>query len=126
MMGGPVFTVFKFYDVAKYMYDPNHLIVTTMTVVNKAWFDKLAPDLQKVVADAGVKATKDVYQFTIDYLAKQRDGWTAAGGEITQPTAAEHAQLMKLMLPIGDEVTSRKPEEKALFELLQRAAKRTE
>jgi TRAP-type C4-dicarboxylate transport system substrate-binding protein len=126
MMGGPVFTVFKFYDVAKYMYEPNHLIVTTMTVINKGWFDKLAPDLQKVVADAGVKATQDVYQYTIDYLAKQRDGWTAAGGEITQPTAAEHAQLMKLMLPIGDEVTSRKPEEKALFELLQRAAKRTE
>lgn len=125
MMAGAIFTVFKFYDVAKYMYEPNHAMVTVLTVVNKSWFDKLPPDLQKVVTDAGSKASKDVYPWTIDYLARQREGWIKAGGEIAQPTEAEHAQLMKLMLPIGAEVTSKKPEEKALFELLQKAATRT-
>ena len=122
----PVFTALRFYDAAKYILETNHAIVSVLTVISKSWYDKLPADLQKVVSDAGQKASTEVYQWSFDFVEFQRQAWIKAGGELIQQTPAEHAQLMKLMLPIGAEVTSKKPEEKALYELLQKAAKRTE
>jgi len=122
----PVFAAFRYWDAAKYIYETNHAIVASITVVSKIWFDKLSPDLQKVVTDAAEKATKDNEQWTIDFLGKMRQSWLKAGGEFAQPTQADRAQLMKLMLPIGAEVTAKKPREKAIYELLLQAAKRTE
>jgi TRAP-type C4-dicarboxylate transport system substrate-binding protein len=122
----PVFTAMRFYDAAKYLYESNHAIVSSIAVVNKEWFDKLPPDLQKAVTDAAQKTSIDVNKWSIDFVASQRAAWIKAGGEITQPTESERAQLMKLMLPIGAEVTAKKPEEKAMFEILMRAVKRAE
>ena len=62
----------------------------------------------------------------MDFLGTTRDAWLKAGGEIAVPTPADRAQLMKLMQPIGTEVTADKPPEKAMYELLVKAAKRTE
>ena len=126
MSSTPVFTALRFYDAAKYIFETNQAIVSVLTVVSKNWYDKLPPDLQKVVSDAGQQASKDVYQWSVDFVQTQRKAWIKAGGEFTQPSAAEHAQLMKLMLPIGTEATAKKPEEKALYDLLLKAAKRTE
>ena len=126
MSAQPVFTAFRYWDAAKYIYESNHALVAVVVEVSKIWFDKLPPDLQKVVTDAAQKATKDNKQWTIDFLDQQRERWLKAGGEIAVPTQAERAQLMKLLLPIGAEVTAKKPEEKAMYELLLKAAKRTE
>ena len=126
LSSAPVFTALRFYDAAKYMYESNHAVFTVITVISKSWYDKLPADLQKLVVESGQKASADVYQWSIDFVAKQRDAWVKGGGELIQPAAGERAQLMKMMLPIGAEVTSKKPGEKAMFELLQKAVKRTE
>ena len=126
LISEPILPALRFYDVAKFIFETNHAVVASMTVINKSWYDKLPPDLQKVVSDSGKKASNDIYQYALDFVENQRKAWVKAGGELIQPTAAEHAQLMKLMLPIGMEVTAKKPEEKALFELLLKTAKRTE
>ena len=126
MSAQPVFTAFRYWDAAKYIYESNHGIVSSITVVSKSWFDKLPPNLQKVVTDAAEKATKDNAQWTLEFLGKTRDAWLKAGGEIAVPTPEDRAALMKLMLPIGAEVTAAKPQEKAMYELLLKAAKRTE
>ena len=126
LISEPILPALRFYDVAKYIFETDHAVVASITVISKSWYDKLPPDLQKVVSDAGQQASKEIYQYAIDFVETQRQAWIKAGGELTQPSAAEHAQLMKLMLPIGAEATAKKPEEKALYELLQKAAKRTE
>ena len=126
MTAGAVATPMRFYDAAKYMFETDHSMVTSLAVVSKIWFDKLPPDLQKVVSDAGQEAAREVTPWTFEFIARQRTGWTKAGGELNQPTAAEHEQLRKLLLPVASEVAAAKPEEKALFELLLKTAKRTE
>lgn len=122
----PVFTAFRYWDAAKYIYESDHGMVTAIAVINKSWFEKLPADLQKVVSTAADKATKDNAQWTLDFLGTQRDRWLKSGGEIIVPTPADHAQLMKMMAPIGAEVTAAKPQEKAMYEILLKAAKRTE
>ena len=126
MASTAVCTAMHCYDAAKYIFETDHAVVSVLAVISKKWYDALPPDLQKVVSDAGQTASKETYRWAIDFSNAQSRAWVKAGGVIIKPTAAEHAQLMKLMLPIGAEVTAKKPEEKALYELLQKAAKRTE
>ena len=126
MASAAVCTAMRCYDAAKYIYETNHAIVSVLIVVSKKWFDALPPDLQKAVSDAGETASKETYQWAIDFSNAQAQAWVKAGGEITKPTAAEQAQLTKVMLPIGAEVTAKKPEEKELYELLLKAARRNE
>jgi len=95
-------------------------------VVNKAWFEKLPPDLQKAVIDIAKTTSVDVNKWAINFTVSQRAAWIKAGGEIIQPTEADRAQMMKLMAPIGAEVTAKKPEEKAMFELMIKTAKRVQ
>jgi TRAP-type C4-dicarboxylate transport system substrate-binding protein len=121
-----VLTPMHFYDASKYIYELNHAIGTTITVVGKSWYDKLPPDLQKVITDSGQRASKDVYQWEVDFINAQSERWLKAGGEITQPTAAERVQIMEMMRPIGAELAAKKPEEKALYDLLIKVAKRNE
>jgi TRAP-type C4-dicarboxylate transport system substrate-binding protein len=97
-------------------------MVTVVTVLSKIWYDKLPADLQAVLADAGQRASAEVFPWTVDFTAKQRKVWTANGGELAQLSAAEHADLNKLLKPIGAEVTSTKPDEAALYGLLQKTA----
>ena len=119
-------TVLHFYDTAKYIFETDQQMETSMVVVSEHWYDTLPPDLQKVLSDASAQASKALYPWLITFNQTQREAWIKAGGVFTKPSAADHAQLMKLMLPIGPEVTSKKPAEKALYELLLRAAKRAE
>jgi TRAP-type transport system periplasmic protein len=122
----PVFTSLRFYDAATYIFETNHAIVSVLSVVSKSWYDKLPDDLKKVVSEAGQKASNDVFQWSVDFVQIQHDAWIKAGGKFTTPSAEEKEKLMKLMQPVGVEATAKKPEEKALYELLQRATKRTE
>jgi len=126
MASTAVCTAMRCYDAAKYIFETNQAVVSGLVVVSKNWYDKLPADLQKLVSDAGMTASKEVFQWAIDFSKAKGNDWVKAGGELIQPTAADHGQLMKTMLPVGVEVTAKKPEEKALFELLQKAAKRSE
>ncbi len=122
----PVLTAMRFYSVAKYMYETHHQMVTSMAFVNRAWFEKLPADLQKAIVDTAKQTSIDVNKWAIQFCDTQRAAWIKAGGEITVPTAADRAEMWKMMTPIGAEVVAKKPEQKALFDLLIKAAKRTE
>lgn len=120
-----VLTALRFYDAAKFVVETNQAMVTVVSVVSKSWFDKLPADLQAVVAEAGQKASVEVYPWAMDFATRQRAAWIASGGVITDISAAEHEEFMKLLRPIGVEVTSKKPAEKELYELLVKTAEAT-
>ena len=126
MAAGSLVAPMHFYDVAKYMFTTDQSMVTSIAVISKLWYDKLPADLQKVVTDAGQQATRELQPWTLDFIAKQSQAWIKGGGELNKPTAAEQAQLMKLMRPVGAEVTAAKPGERALYDLLLKAVKRNE
>ena len=86
------------------------------------WFDKLPPDQQAAIMAAGVKADKEIFPWAVDFLAKSRETWAANGGVITKLSPAEQAELTKLLRPVGADVTSKNAGEKALFDLLAKAA----
>ncbi len=125
MSSVPVVTPMRYYDSAKYYLETGHSMVVSMSIVSKLWFDKLSPDVQKIVVDAGRKVSAEIGGWAIDDYANARAGWLKGGGEVTTISDEERAQVNRMMASIGPEVSSRKPEEKALYELLVRATERT-
>lgn len=118
----PVVTPLRFYDSAKYFLMSEHTIVTVISIASKQWYDKLPKDLQEVIDRAGQKASVDAYKWAADFSVKQQGVWTGAGGVISKLSKAEHDELMKMMRTIGPEITAKKPDEKALFDLMLKTA----
>ncbi|WP_168209933.1 TRAP transporter substrate-binding protein [Tardiphaga sp. vice154] len=120
-----VLAALRFYDAAKYVIETDQAMVTVASVVSKQWYDKLTPELQKVVDDAGRKASVEVFPWAVDFTAKQRAAWTSNGGIITALSKVDHDEFVRLVRPIGIDVTSKKPQERELFELLLKTAEAT-
>jgi TRAP-type C4-dicarboxylate transport system substrate-binding protein len=121
----PVFVALKYADAAKYMVETNHGLIASLSVISRTWFDGLPKDLQDVVVKAGQKASRDVYQFSVDDVTNGREKWKAAGGQVVKLPEAEQDQLMKQLAIVGTRVTEKNLQEKAMFEILRAAAERT-
>ena len=122
----PVISNMRYYDVTKYALQTNHSMVGVIHVVSRLWFDKLPPDLQKVVMDAGAAVSRDIFAWSMQNYRDHEEIWVKNGCEIIALSAADQAEIARLLAPIGAEVTAKKPEEKSMFELLLKVAKKHE
>jgi TRAP-type C4-dicarboxylate transport system substrate-binding protein len=93
--GQGVFVAFKYYDAAKNMLQTHLWAIVSITLVNKAWFDRLPPDLQKAVRDTGLKVEKEMNKYQAARLIKDSDAWKSHGGKIVHLSAAEQAEAVK-------------------------------
>lgn len=77
----------RFYEVQKYITLTHHIFTTGMFVANPAWFNKLTPDLQKVIRDAAMEGTL----FQRKKAAEEYDGYlkTLADNGVTVTTLTE-------------------------------------
>jgi len=121
----PVFQALKYYSVAKYLLATEHALLASITVVSRKWYDALSPDLQKAVDTSGRRVSENLYQWAIDDVKKGYEEWVKSGGELVRLDPKAQERLMAQLLPLGAEVTSKRPDEKAMFELLQDAVRRT-
>lgn len=120
----PVISAMRYYDAAKYCLHTNHSVAVVIHVVSRIWFDKLPPDLQQVVMDVGASVSRDILPWAMQNYKEHEEIWVKNGGEINTLSAAEQAEITRLMAPIGAEVTAKKPEEKTMFDLLLKLAKK--
>lgn len=99
----------KYYTSAPYATEIGQPYIFSICVISKSWYDKLPPDLQKIVTDDGAKTGKDMLAFVNVFLKKQRAAWIAGGGELIALPPAEEAQLLASFAPIAAEVMQGKP-----------------
>jgi len=117
-----LFMGFKLYSVAKYLVRTSENMICSMRMMSKAVYDKLAPDLQRIVL-AEAKATDEVNnKFAADEIEKLYKGWQAGGGEYITMSPAERKKFTDLLRPVGDEVVKSDPELKAAYEAYKRVA----
>lgn len=121
----PVLSSLRYYDAAKYFYETEQSMVTIITVVSKSFLDKLPADLQTAVLESGKKTSREIYQWSVDDYAKAKLDWTKAGGQFVTISAADRDTLTKALAPIGAEVAAKSPTDKAMYELMVKAAERT-
>lgn len=122
----PVFTALQYYDSAKYQTESGQAYIFSTAWLSKRWFDALPADLKAAVLTTAKQAGEEAVPWSLDFLVAQRKVWVDKGGELIQLSAADKAELMQKMAPIGPEIVKSKPELKPLWDQLLAAAKRSQ
>jgi TRAP-type C4-dicarboxylate transport system substrate-binding protein len=120
----PVFAALQYQGSARYMTETFHSYIFSVAMLSKRWFDGLPADLQAAVLSTARQVQGEVLPWSLDFLVSQRKAWTDKGGEIITLSPADHAELMRQMRPIGDDIVKAKPELKPMWDMLLAAAKR--
>jgi TRAP-type transport system periplasmic protein len=118
----PVFSALQYQGSAKYMTETGHAYIFSEAVFSKRWFDGLPPDLQAAVRQTADEAKSEAIPWALAFLEDQRKAWVGKGGEVIRLSAADHAELMQKMRPVGDDIVKSKPELKPLWDQLLAAA----
>ncbi|HEV8642324.1 MAG TPA: TRAP transporter substrate-binding protein [Methylomirabilota bacterium] len=121
--GITIFTTFKYYDILKTVTETHDAMVTSIAMVSKLWYDKLPPDLQKVLVEEGEAVQKELFDWTVDFNNKGRQTWTDKGGELIKLPAADQAEMIKRLSTVGGEVVASQPRLKEVYDLMVQTAK---
>jgi tripartite ATP-independent transporter DctP family solute receptor len=122
----PVLAAMHYYDAAKYITETNLSFAVSTFVISKTWYDQLPPDLQKVIADDSVRIGDEMHQWVVDFYNVKKKAWSDAGGQVLTISSAERASAMASLVPVANRVAVAKPDVKALYDVLERAVKRTQ
>jgi TRAP-type transport system periplasmic protein len=90
-----VFTAFRYYDSAPYIVETRLWSLITTTVISKAFYDKLPPDLQKTALEVAQKIEPQIHQWQINRLAADREVWMKNNGKFNKLSDAEQAEARK-------------------------------
>ena len=107
---GPLSNLYtqKQYEVQKHVTLTYHTISNYVVVANKAFWDKLPPDIRTTLEGAIKDATALNDQNSVKDEATAIAAIKASGkSEIYTPTPAEKQLWVKAMLPVQDEMASR-------------------
>jgi TRAP-type C4-dicarboxylate transport system substrate-binding protein len=121
-----VWTPMHFNDAAKYVTETGQPAVFVVVEINKAWYESLPPDLQKIVDNDAAIQQAAIAPLASDIVSKARKGWTANGGELISLPADEQAEMMKTFSTVVGEVAQVKPPLDAAYKIVKEAAQRTQ
>jgi TRAP-type C4-dicarboxylate transport system substrate-binding protein len=119
-----VFTAFKYYDAAKYMFETRHVYFYSVAMLSKRWFDKLPPDLQNQILATSKQITSEILPYSLEFLDHQRKDWVAHGGQLIELPDAERAELDQKTRSVGDDIVKEHPEMKQVWDMLVAIANR--
>jgi TRAP-type transport system periplasmic protein len=96
--------VSKFYEVTKYITDIEYTVTIMPFVANKAWFEKLPPELQRVIIDGTEHAQLANRQFDLRLRDLAATVITENGGEITKVRGEQRAKFAAAVAPLRDTI----------------------
>ncbi len=121
---GP-FVHLHFSDAAKYVTETNQPAIFIILEVSQKWYDSLPKDLQQIVDQDGAAVSKAINPVALEMYQEQRKAWVAGGGELISLPRDEHAEMMKMLASVGDDVSKSKPQVSDAYRVVTDAAKRT-
>jgi TRAP-type C4-dicarboxylate transport system substrate-binding protein len=101
----------KHHEALKFAMDSAHNYSMHILMMNKALFDSLPPDLQKIIIDSGKEALQYQRGITNDLEKAARQKFIDAGIKVQALGAAEIDELKKLTQPVWVEFADRIPKE---------------
>ena len=115
---------YHYYSVAPYALDVVQPFLADVIFINQSWFDKLTPDLQKILTNDAAKLDRDFYSATKAADVAQQKAWIAGGGKIARLSAADRAAILSKLANVGEDVYKNEPKVLAMFRELKAIAAR--
>ncbi len=115
----------KFYTVAKYIYNEKSAFIPSGMWLNRKWLDSLPKAHRAAIFDVGKEMGDITVKIAIEVTAKWEKLWGEKGGTVTEPTAADRAELFRRVRPLGDEFLGKNPKIAPMYKLIKAAAAAT-
>lgn len=109
LVGMPILTAFKFYDVGKNVTDLRFAEIVSVTVVNEDWFQSQPEDVQEAIREAGRAAEEKVFPWGVENVQRTYKIWKEHEGEIYQLPPEEQAKLQKEFSELAEKLVSEDP-----------------
>ncbi|MBS3649325.1 TRAP transporter substrate-binding protein [Pseudaminobacter sp. 19-2017] len=119
LVGMPILTSFKYYDIGKNITDLRFAEIVSVTVVNEDWYQSQPEDVQKAISEAGRAAEEAVYPWGIANVEKTYKVWTDNGGVVNQLSAEEQAKMEKDFADLSATLVAADPSVKVEYDKLK-------
>ena len=119
LVGMPILTAFKFYDVGKNITDLRFAEIVSVTVVNEDWFQSQPEDVQKAIVEAGRAAEETVFPWGVENVEKTYKIWGENGGTINQLPDDQQAKMNAEFAKLAGELVAADPAVQEEYEKLK-------
>lgn len=93
LVGMPILTAFKYFDVGKHITDLRFAEIVSVTVVNEMWFQSQTPEVQEAIRAAGRAAEEAVFDWGVKNVERTYAIWAENGGQVHNLSDAEQAKM---------------------------------
>ncbi len=119
LVGMPILTAFKYYDVGKHILDLRFAEIVSVTVVNEDWFQMQTPEVKAAIIEAGRAAEQKVFPWGVSNVEKTYKVWTDNGGVVHELSAEDQAKMEGDFAKVAADILSGEPAVQAEYERLR-------
>lgn len=119
-----VLAALKFYDVTKYITLVEDTHIPDAAMMSKRFYDKLPPDLQKIVMDTGRGLERYMEDVVNRFDRRAARLWQEKGGEVIRLSNKERNEFMERTAKIGDKIMGGDPQLAPMYNTLKQSAAR--
>jgi len=109
LVGMPILTAFKFYDVGKNITDLRFAEIVSVTVVNEDWFQSQPEDVQNAIIEAGRAAEETVFPWGVENVERTYKIWSDNGGAINHLPDDQQAKMNAEFATLAEELAAADP-----------------
>lgn len=119
LVGMPILTAFKYYDVGKFVTDLRFAEIVSVTVVNEDWFQMQSAEVQAAIRDAGRAAELSVFDWGVQNVERTYAIWKDNGGSVLQLAEADQAAMASKFAELAQQLVAADPAVEAEYKQLQ-------
>ena len=119
-----VFATMHYQDAAKFVTETGQPAIFGITELSKKWYDKLPADLQQIVDRAASAESVRINPWVIEFNAKARQDWVSGGGALISLPPEEQSSMINALASVGDDISARKPQLHAAYQVVTEAMQR--
>lgn len=119
LVGMPILTAFKYYDVGKNITDLRFAEIVSVTVVNEDWFQSQTDEVKKAIVEAGRAAETSVFPWGVENVQKTYQIWSENGGVVNKLSNEDQARMEAEFQELSSTLVDADPAVKAEYERLK-------
>ena len=119
LVGVPILSAFKYYDVGKNILDLRFAEIVSVTVVNEDWFQSQTDAVKVAIVEAGRAAETEVFPWGVANVEKTYKVWTDNGGKVNALSPVEQQTMSADFAKLAADLMAAEPEVKVEYDRLR-------
>ena len=119
LVGMPILTAFKYYDVGKNILDLRFAEIVSMTVVNEDWFQMQTEEVRAAIIEAGRAAETQVFPWGVENVDKTYKIWADNGGKVNELSSEDQARMEAGFSKVASDLLAAEPAVQAEYDRLR-------